>query len=218
MIAPLTPLPIRGVIWYQGESNAGAARSCVYENLFRALISDWRQRWADEALPFLYVQLANFQNSDNWPAVRGAQRKTLAMRSTGMAITIDIGEANNIHPSNKQNVGHRLALLARTIAYGEDMEDSGPLFRYAAPTDGEMVVSFIHADGLTAAGGNLSGFELAAEDGMYNPAAATIVGDTVHARCAAIPHPRYVRYAWSNNPSASLFNRARLPASPFSSE
>lgn len=218
MIAPLTPLPIRGIIWYQGESNTGPTRSYMYERVFRALISDWRKKWAYDDLPFLYVQLANFQNSDDWPAVREAQRKTLGLRATGMAITIDVGEANNIHPSDKQDVGHRLALLAREIAYGESIEDSGPLFRFAAPIDGEMVVSFTHADGLTAAGGNLSGFELAAENGIFAPASAIIVGDTIHARSAAIPHPHYVRYAWSNNPSASLFNRARLPASPFSPE
>ena len=218
MIAPLTPLPIRGIIWYQGESNTGSARFAMYVRVFRALISDWRQKWSDEGLPFLYVQLANFENSDNWPAVREAQRKTLDLRDTGMAITIDIGEAKNIHPSDKEDVGLRLALLARKLVYGEDLEASGPLFRSAAPIDGAMVVSFTHAAGLSAAGGDLGGFEVAAEDGTFVPAVATILGDTVHARTMAVPHPCYVRYAWSNNPHASLFNGAQLPASPFSSE
>ena len=218
MIAPLTPLPIRGIIWYQGESNTGSTRFAMYERVFRALITDWRQKWGDEALPFLYVQLANFENSDNWPAVREAQRKTLDLRDTGMAITIDIGKAKNIHPLDNQDVGLRLALLARKLVYGEDLEASGPLFRSAAPIDGAMVVSFTHADGLSAAGGELGGFEVAAEDGIFVPAVATILGNTVHARSMAVPDPRYVRFAWSNNPHASLFNGAQLPASPFSSE
>ena len=218
MIAPLTPLSVRGIIWYQGESNTGTARSATYEKLFRTLISDWRHHWGEEDLPFLYVQLANFESADDWPVVREAQRKTLGLRDTGMAVTIDIGDAKNIHPSDKQDVGVRLALLARKMVYGEDLEDSGPLFRSAAPIDGAMVVSFSHADGLIANGNSVDGFEVASENGAFAPATAAIVGETVRARSATVPDPRYVRYAWSNNPHASLFNSARLPASPFSSK
>ena len=218
MIAPLTPLPIRGVIWYQGESNTDPLRAPMYERVFRAMITDWRARWGQQEMPFLYVQLANFTNSDDWPAVREAQRKTTVLRGTGMAVAIDIGESKNIHPADKQDVGHRLALLARNQVYGEDIEDSGPLFRAAAPEGNEIVVSFTHAAKLTAKGAALTGFEVAGEDGRFFAATARIERGTVRVGSSMVPHPLVVRYGWSNDPHCNLYNQAGLPASPFTSQ
>ncbi len=217
MIAPLTSLPIRGVIWYQGESNTDPLRSHVYERLFRAMISDWRSRWHDEQMPFLFTQLANFDNHDDWPDIREAQRRTLALRNTGMVVTIDIGESNNIHPADKQDVAHRLALWARSMVYGEAIEDSGPLFSRAAPMGSQMVVTFTHAEGLHSSTGKIDGFELAGEDEHWQPAIAQVRDGQADVSSPQVEHPAYVRYGWSNVPRCSLFNAAGLPASPFTS-
>ncbi len=218
MIAPLTPFPIRGVIWYQGESNTDLLRAPIYEEIFRTMIADWRKQWREEEMPFLYVQLANFANTDHWPEVREAQRKTLELRDTGMAVTVDIGEADNIHPADKQDVGHRLALWALDIAYGDSVEDSGPLFAYAWPDAREMVVEFTHAEGLHIKGPTLTGFEVAGEDRHFFPAAGRIEGDKLRVQSSEVSAPRYLRYGWANDPQCNLFNAAGLPASPFSSE
>ncbi len=217
MIAPLTPLPIRGVIWYQGESNTDTLRASMYEPLFEAMISDWRAQWHQE-IPFLYVQLANYANSDHWPEVRDAQLKTLELQNTGMAVTIDIGESMNIHPEDKQDVGHRLALLARRQVYGEAIEDSGPLFRWAVPEGNAMTVSFTHAKTLTAKGATLTGFEVAGDDGNFMPAVAVFDSSGVRASNIEVPWPHYVRYGWANDPRCNLYNQAGLPASPFTSK
>ena len=218
MIAPLTPFPIRGVIWYQGESNTDVLRAPIYQELFRTMIDDWRKQWKLEEMPFLYVQLANFANTDQWPAVREAQRKILELRNTGMVVTVDIGETDNIHPADKQDVGHRLALWARDIVYGESVEDSGPLFTYAWPEASEMVVAFTHAEGLRVNGPNLTGFEVAGEDRRFFQATGRVDGEKVSVQSSEVSAPRYVRYGWANDPKCNLFNSAGLPASPFSSE
>jgi len=220
MIAPLTRFPIRGAIWYQGESNAGPERAPLYARLFRTMIQDWRRAWGQGDFPFLFVQIANFKTGPEamWPTVRDAQRRTLELANTGMAVTIDIGEATNIHPLNKQEVGHRLALAARAIAYGERVEYSGPLFRLATPEGPAMRVWFEHTNGgLQAKGGPLTGFEVAGQDGKFEAAEARIDGDSVVVSAATVPEPRLVRYAWKDFPDCNLYNGESLPASPFRS-
>ena len=219
MIAPLTKFPIKGAIWYQGESNAGPERALWYDRLFQTMIRDWRSAWKQGEFPFFFVQLANFTPGANsmWPELREAQRKTLQLNNTGMAVTIDIGNPTDIHPTNKQDVGHRLALAARFVAYGEKVEYSGPLFRMARPEAGAMRVWFDHAGGLTAKDGPLKGFEVAGADRKFVPAEARIEGDTVIASAASVAVPMQVRYAWAANPQCNLFNGVGLPASPFRS-
>ncbi len=218
MIAPLIPLPIRGVIWYQGESNTDASRAPIYQKLFTSMIQDWRTHWAQGNFPFLFVQIANFNSDDEWAQVREAQRKALSLPNTGMAVTIDIGNPDDVHPKDKQDVGHRLALWALDIAYGEHGEDSGPLFRQAVPENGKMHVWFDHAEsGLDVHGKQLEGFEVAGADKKFVPAQAQVQGDSVVASSASVPNPKYVRYAWASNPTCNLFNHDGLPASPFSS-
>ena len=206
------------MIWYQGESNTDVERAPVYARLFPTMIEDWRSQWAQGDFPFLFVQIANFVSDDNWPLVREAQRKTLSLANTGMAVTVDIGNATNIHPTDKQDVGHRLALWARTISYGEHVEDSGPLFRQAVPQGNAMHVWFNHAArGLVVKGGDLKGFEVAGEDGKFTSADAKIESDSVVVSSSSVAKPVYVRYGWASNPECNLFNGDGLPASPFSS-
>jgi sialate O-acetylesterase len=220
MIAPLTPFPIRGVIWYQGESNSALERYPTYERLFRTLIEDWRRQWKIGDFPFLYVQLANFTSTpkEDWAPIREAQRNTLALRNTGMAVTIDIGNPDDVHPTDKLTVGHRLALAARAISYGEQLEYSGPLFRQVTPEGNKLRVWFDHAVGLEAKGATLSSFEIAGADGQFVSAQASINGNTVILSSAGVPEPIAARYGWSNSPECHLYNRAGLPASPFTSE
>jgi sialate O-acetylesterase len=212
MIAPLTPFAIRGAIWYQGESNASRERAPLYAHLFQAMIQDWRRAWGQGDFPFLFVQLANYKTGPDsqWPVVRDAQRQTLALANTGMAVTIDIGNPTDIHPRNKQEVGRRLALAAQG--------GSSPIFRQATPEGSSLRVWFDHpGPGLEARGGTLRGFEIAGPDGKFVPAEARIDGLTVLVSHPAVPAPKSVRYAWSDNPDASLFSTAGLPASPFRS-
>ncbi len=218
MIAPLTPLSIRGVIWYQGETNTDVMRAPTYARLFPVLIQDWRRQWAQGNFPFLFVQIANFNTLDDWPTVREAQRKTLDLANTGMVVTIDIGNPNSLHPSDKWDVGHRLALWAENLSYGDHVEDSGPLYRQAAQENGQMRVWFTHVEsGLVVKGGTLTGFDVAGADKNFVVAQAKVDGDTVVAGSPAGPHPMYVRDAWASNPNCPLDNGAGLPASPFSS-
>ncbi|MFZ1158512.1 MAG: sialate O-acetylesterase [Candidatus Sulfotelmatobacter sp.] len=235
MIAPLTPFAIRGVIWYQGESNSGADRAPLYARLFQTLIRDWRNAWGEGDFPFLFVQIANWNTAaeDLWPDVRNAQRQALALRNTGMVVTIDIGDPTNLHPKNKQDVGLRLALAARAIAYGEKIEWSGPLYRQVTHEEHALRVWFDHANGLmaktpegaatavlaTTSPSNrapaVAGFEVAGADGKYLPAEAKIEGDSVVVSDPAVPAPVSVRYGWAASPDCNLFNREGLPASPF---
>lgn len=217
MIAPLTPFAIRGVIWYQGESNSGADRAPIYAHLFQTMIRDWRRSWDEGDFPFLFVQLANWKTGPDahWPEVRNAQRQTLALKNTGMAVIIDVGDAEDLHPKNKLDVGLRLALAARAIAYGEKIEWSGPLYKQLTTEEHALRVWFDHAEGLTVRGGEVTGFEVAGADGKYSPAQGKIEGTSVVVSSAAVPNPVSVRYAWADNPNCNLYNREGLPASPF---
>ena len=220
MLAPVIPFAIRGAIWYQGESNVSRANS--YRRLFSSMIDDWRIRWRQGYFPFLFVQLASFldRNDDpvesDWAELREAQMLTLHQPNTAMAVTIDIGEAMDIHPRNKRDVGERLALGALNTAYEKDREYSGPLFRSMAINGSEVELSFTHAiDGLVAQGGALRGFSIAGVDGQFYWAKATIAGSRVLLRSDKVKVPIAVRYGWSSNPDCNLYNRAGLPASPF---
>jgi len=217
MIAPLTPFAIRGVIWYQGESNSGPDRAPLYARLFQTMIRDWRDAWGEGNFPFLFVQIANWNTAaeDLWPDVRNAQRQALALKNTGMAVTIDIGDAVDIHPKNKQDVGLRLALAARAIAYGEKVEWSGPLYRQVTQEEHALRLWFDHAGGLMAKGAELTGFEVAGADGKYSAAEAKIEGTSVVVSSAAVLKPVSVRYGWAANPDCNLVNKEGLPASPF---
>lgn len=220
MIAPLTLFPIRGAIWYQGESNASPERAFYYANAFQTMIQDWRRAWGVGDFPFLFVQLANYNAGKNsrWPELREAQLQTLRLRNTGMASAVDIGDPGNIHPKDKQDVGARLALAARAIAYGEQIEYSGPIFRQAVRQGNAMRVFFNHAgSGLTAKGGEVSSFEIAGADHIYQPAEARIDGYTVVVSSPSVSAPVSVRYGWSDNPAGNLYNVEGLPASPFRS-
>ena len=221
MIAPLTPFAIRGVIWYQGESNGTPDGAPLYQRIFSTLIQDWRREWGVGDFPFLFVQIANFNigPGDAWAVLRDQQRRTLSLRNTAMAVTVDIGNPDNVHPTDKVDVGRRLALGARAIAYGEDVEYSGPMFRQATPEGSELRVWFDHdAEGLMTKGDEVTGFEVAGADGKYVPAKARIDGNTVVVSSEAVTEPLLVRYGWANSPVCNLFNGEGLPASPFTSE
>ena len=220
MIAPLTPFPIRGVIWYQGESNSALARAGLYKRVFSTMIEDWRHEWGVGDFPFLFVQISSFKSNDteNWAELREQQLKTLELTNTAMAVTIDIGNPDNVHPTDKVDVGLRLALAARALSYGEDISYSGPIFRQATPEGSSIRVWFDHhAKGLAPKGGVLTGFEVAGADGKFVPATATIDGNTVVAASDAVAEPVAVRYGWANSPLCNLFNGEGLPASPFTS-
>jgi sialate O-acetylesterase len=217
MIAPLTRFPIRGAIWYQGESNAGPERASSYGAMFQAMIRDWRETWGVGDFPFLFVQLANWKAgpTNRWAEVREAQLQTLGLARTGMAVAIDIGDPSDIHPKNKQEVGRRLALTARAIAYGDTAEYSGPLFRNAVAEGSAVRVWFTHGAGLQAKDGELKGFEIAGADGKFAPAVARVDGDSVVVKSADVRSPAHIRYAWADNPECNLYNSDGLPASPF---
>ena len=221
MVAPVTPYTIKGVIWYQGESNSRLAFAPMYARIFPALIADWRAQWRQGNFPFLYVQISNFTSDagENWAIIREAQRRALSVANTAMVVTADIGEPNNVHPADKQTVGARLALAARSLVYGENVEYSGPLFRQTTPESGSLRIWFDHAGkGLSAKGGALQSFEIAGEDGHYVSATARVEGQTVVVSNPNVAEPKYVRYAWANAPVVNLYNSDGLPASPFTSE
>ena len=221
MIAPFAQFPVRGFVWYQGESNAG--RWDQHTILFPAMITSWRKLWGDETLPFYFVQLASYQareeepGNGGWAFMRESQTKTLTLPNTGMAIAIDIGDATNVHPKNKQDVGKRLALWAKRDCYGEsDTVVSGPLFASSAQEGDRIRINFTHiGGGLEAKGGELKGFAIAGLDKAFHWAKAKIDGDSVLVWNESIPNPAFVRYAWANNPECTLYNAAGLPAVPF---
>jgi sialate O-acetylesterase len=213
MIQPLVPYTLRGVIWYQGESNNG--RPAAYRTLFPAAIADWRARWGQGDFPFLFVQIAPFKTMT--PDIREAQRYTLSVSpATAMVVTTDVGDAEDIHPTNKAPVGARLALAARALAYGEKIVWSGPAVR-SLSTDGAFaVLTFDHVGGgLVAKDGPLRGFEIAGADRKFVPASASIVGETVRVFSPSVSAPAAVRFGWANVPDVNLFNSELLPASPF---
>jgi sialate O-acetylesterase len=221
MIAPLTSYTIRGAIWYQGESNAG--RAYQYRELFPTMIRSWWNAWRQEDFPFLFVQLANFMavkdepGDSAWAELREAQLMTLELPNTGMAVIIDIGEANDIHPKNKQDVGKRLARWALAKTYGRDVVYSGPLYTTMQKKGHEIILSFDHVgSGLIARGGEpLKGFAIAGADRKFVWADARIAGDQVVVSSDQVVDPVSVRYAWADNPVCNLYNKAGLPASPF---
>lgn len=219
MIAPLQPFPIKGVIWYQGESNDDTdktdRRARQYRTLFPLLIDDWRRHWGIGDFPFLFVQIAPY--SQMTPEIREAQLLTLEkVSNTAMTVLTDAGDAGNIHPSNKQIVGERLALAARALAYGEKIEYSGPIYHRMKVKGNEAVLYFTHVGGgLVAKGGVLKGFTIAANDGQFWPARAEIEGRTVRVSSDRVNQPVAVRYGWANVPDVNLYNQAGLPASPF---
>ncbi len=217
MINPLIPFAIRGAIWYQGESNAGDSKR--YAVLFPRMIKDWREHWMQGDFPFYFVQLANFGSTDplakgNWAGLRDAQDRTRALAQTGMAVTIDIGNPTDIHPRNKQDVGLRLALNALALTYNKDVEFRGPSYRGLKIEGPYVRISFEHADGLHAKGA-LSGFIIAGSDRKFVVANAVIEHDHVVVTHPDITAPAAVRYGWSDSPTCTLYNGAKLPAEPF---
>jgi len=227
MLNPLVPYGIKGAIWYQGEANAGRAKD--YRELMALMIGDWRQAFGQGDFPFYIVQLANYMErkpeptDTGWAALREAQYLvTTTVKNTGIAVAIDIGEAKDIHPKNKQDVGLRLALNALAKDYGKTIEYSGPVFKVMTVDGANAVLSFDHLGGglaitgdLAVTGKKLTGFAIAGEDKKFVWADAKIVGDTVVVSAASVTKPVAVHYAWGDNPECSLSNKAGLPAVPF---
>jgi sialate O-acetylesterase len=222
MVAPLAPYGLRGAIWDQGESNAN--QPDPYAELLPALMSSWRRVWGQGDFPFLYVQLANFMarqqrpvEPESWAGLRDSQFRSLSATNSGMAVIIDIGAANDIHPRNKQDVGKRLALWALARTYGRsELVCSGPLYKAMSVEGNRARISFEHVGGgLMTRGDPLVGFAVAGEDRVFHAAQAVIEKDSVVVSSDKVAAPVAVRYAWANNPICNLFNREDLPASPF---
>lgn len=231
MIAPLIPYAIKGVIWYQGESNTN--NPTEYAALFPRLIADWREKWGQGNFPFLYVQLAKFNLSwagtTGWAHVREVQLKSLSVPNTGMAVAYDVGDPNNIHPKDKLDVGLRLALVAEHVAYGQNLVYSGPIYDAMQVTGNSVTLSFTqtgsgliigtapwNAPGIVPPSKEtLVGFQVACDDQKWFPAEAKIDGLRVVVSSSQVPQPVAVRYAWGNAPDCNLYNREGLPASPF---
>jgi sialate O-acetylesterase len=221
MISPLTRYAIRGVLWYQGESNTSEPE--LYGKLFPAMIDAWRMAWGDGAFPFLYAQLSDFlarraePGESRWAELREAQANTLSVPKTGMVVTADTGEEREMHPANKQDVGHRFALLAEKMVYGqEEVTASGPVFAGMEISGGKAVLTFTHTDGgLVATSGTLKGFAIAGADGSFVWAKAQLSGNKVIVQSPEVPAPAAVRYGWADFPDGNLFNGNGLPAGPF---
>ena len=219
MINPLVPYTIKGVIWYQGESNVG--RADQYENLFPAMIRDWREKWNYD-FPFYYVQIAPYQYNinkdsllDQSQELREAQRNSLKTKNTGMVVTMDIGNFNNIHPSNKQDIGSRLARLALSNNYSINIVPSGPIFNGLKVIGSKLILEFENPGSRLISKGDLLGFEIAGADKKYVFANATIINNQVELYSDKIKNPLYARYAWKDKAVPSLFNLEGLPASSF---
>jgi len=221
MLAPLRPYRIKGVIWYQGESNAD--RPGQYRTLFPALINDWRSQWGYE-VPFLFVQLAGFQPNKPepaeypWAELREAQGMTLSLAHTGMATAVDIGDEKDVHPRDKQDVAHRLVLAAAKTVYGENLVYSGPVYQSMMAEGNRIRIKFSQlGSGLLIKDkyGYVRGFEIAGSNGRFVWAQAVKDRDDVIVFNEAIRQPAAVRYDWSNTPDGNLFNKERLPALPF---
>ncbi|HTE17786.1 MAG TPA: sialate O-acetylesterase, partial [Armatimonadota bacterium] len=221
MIAPLIPYAIRGAIWYQGESNAGQAYQ--YRTLFPAMIENWREDWGQGDFPFLFVQLAPFMKitpepgESAWAELREAQYLTTrTVPNTAMAVITDVGDEADIHPKQKEPVGRRLALAARALVYGQDVEYSGPEYHRMKREGNKVILSFKHVGrGLKSEGGLLRGFAIAGADRKWVNAQAEIRGDKVVVWSHQVAEPVAVRYGWANFPTGNLWNADGLPASPF---
>ncbi len=222
MVAPFIRYSLKGVLWYQGETNAGSPEA--YAALFQAFIRDWRSKFGNPVLPVIYAQLPNFMDvsylpsESNWAVLRESQLRALSLPATAMTVNIDLGEWNDIHPDNKKDVGERMALAAQKLAYNEDVTYSGPLYKDYRIDGNKIIISFSQlGTGLTTDDGEaLSEFAIAGADGKFVWADAKIEGDEVVVSSDEVPHPKYVRYAWADNPdNPNLYNREGLPASPF---
>jgi sialate O-acetylesterase len=224
-IAPLIPYALKGAIWYQGESNANPAeRAALYEFMFNLMVKDWRTRWGQGDFAFAWVQLPNFMarkpesvpTGENWPVLRNAQTRSLALPNTGMTVNLDIGEANDIHPKNKQDIGKRLSLWARAKVYGENIPWHGPVHDSVRFDGDRAVVNFRANGGLKTTDGTApKSFAIAGADLVWKPAEAKVEGNTV-----VLTHPELkaittVRYAWANNPEVNLTDDTGLPTAPF---
>ena len=223
MLAPLTSYPMTGVLWYQGESNVGKPDG--YYELFEKMVADWREVWQMGDFPFLFVQLANLEtggddNDSYWARLRNEQLKSLQIDNTAMAISFDVGEANDLHPQDKKSVGQRLAKGANVLAYNQSIEYMGPLYQSHEVKGQAIEISYDHVGtGLMVKGDQLNGFVIAGADQQFKPAQAEIKADKVIVRHPDITEPKYVRYGWSDNPErANLYNKEDLPASPFTTE
>ncbi len=212
MIAPLQPFPIRGVIWYQGEANSNQPDN--YRKLLPAMIADWRHVWGAE-MPFLIVQLAPFSSTN--PAFREAQASIVKNTPhTALAVTTDVGDAKDIHPTRKQPVGERLALAARALSYGDAIESSGPVFQSMSVIENRAILQFTHtANGILAKGGALKGFVISGADGTFHPADAVIQEKTVIVSSPKVSRPLHVRFGWQQVPDVDFYNSEGLPAVPF---
>lgn len=219
--ASLQPYPLRGVLWYQGESNASdtpdqqARDPAPYARMFTELVQDWRKAWKDPQLAVLTVQLPGLNRE--WPAFREMQAQVArSIPGVGMAVTIDLGHPTDVHPKNKRPVGERLARIALADTYGRTIPFSGPRYAQHTVRGGEVVVAFADAEGLsTRDGRDPVGFELAGADGVFHAAAARVEKSTVRLSAPAVPEPVALRHAWGNNPANNLRNAAGLPAEPF---
>lgn len=222
MVAPFKQVPLKGILWYQGESNSGQPEK--YEGYLNALVAGWRQVFNQPELPFIYAQLPNFMDvsylptESNWAKFRNAQLKALSIPNTAMTVNIDLGEWNDIHPENKKDVGERMALAGLKLAYNQDMVYSGPLYKGYEIKENKVIISFNHVgSGLISNDGEaLSEFAIAGEDKKFVWAQAKIESDKVFVWSDDIENPKYVRYAWADNPdNPNLYNKEELPASPF---
>ena len=224
MINPIVSLPIKGMLWYQGEANIG--RAYEYRKAFALLINDWRERWGQGDFPFYFAQLSSYKgrngtsnNGSMWAELRESQAETLSLPNTGMAVTIDLGEAEDIHPRNKQEVGKRLAAIALHKTYGKPIPWSGPLFKSLSIENDKAIVSFDHSScGLIVRENSeeVKGFEIAGSDGHFYPAVATIDGNQIVLQNPSVKVPAAVRYAWADNSiDANLYNKDGFPAAPF---
>ncbi|MDR0332835.1 MAG: hypothetical protein LBI15_05170 [Dysgonamonadaceae bacterium] len=225
LIAPLKNYALKGVLWYQGESNTGRAEN--YEQLMTNLINDWRKTWKNPQMPFIYVQLANFMRESKqpqetgWAVLRDAQRRLLQVPNTGMAVAIDVGEWNDIHPLNKKAVGQRLALEARRVAFNEtNIVSQGPLYESMEIDGNSIILTFSSVGSGIYTNLDLSGFAIAGENGKYVWAnSVPITHNRIKVWSNEIQNPVSVRYAWANNPiSANLRNKEGFPASPFTTK
>lgn len=227
-IAPLVGYTIKGAIWYQGENSSGRGFSHLYGDQLSTLIKDWRERWGQGNFPFGWVQLPNFRSpqvepaeTSGWVLVQEGMLKTLSLPHTGMAVTIDVGEEKDIHPKNKQAVGHRMAQWALADVYPANKASQkglipmGPIYRGSRINGSEVVIEFDHADGLRSKGDAVTGFAIAGADKVFVHAEARIDGDKVIVSSEKVGQPISVRYAWAANPVFSLYNSVDIPASPF---